>query len=99
MSAAWLQKLDKRSGHRPVKTKKMSLCGSSSQSSANMPALFSQFVGPPQPAQRYIVVRWRGGLDPSVPSSVCAEELLRSSVNTITKTLRAQSGGRGLTRR
>ena len=33
-------------------------------------------------------------MNPNVPSSVCAEKLLRSSVNTITKTPRVQSGGR-----
>ena len=99
MSAAWLRQLDKKLGRRSVKTKKMHLCGSSPQSSANIPALFSQFVGPPQPAKRYIVVRWRGGLSLSVPSSVCAEKLPRSSINPMTKTMRAQSGGRGLTRR
>jgi len=57
MSAAWLQQLDKKSGPRPVKNKTKRLCGTSSQSSANMLASSSQFVGPPQPAQRYFVVR------------------------------------------
>ena len=70
----------------------------SAYSSANVIAL-SQFVGPPQPTPWYIAAPWRGGLNPSVPSSVCAEKQLRSSVNTITKTPRVQSGGRGLTRR
>ena len=99
MSAAWLQQLDKKSGRRPVKPKTRRLCGSSPQSSAKLLALFSQFVGPPQPAQQYVVIQWRSGLNPSVASSVYTDKRLRSSVNTITKTLRAQSGRRGLTRR
>ncbi len=92
------QAIPKPSRHQLAKTKTCRLCGAPRQSSAPQPKLFSQSVGPPQPAPQHIASQWHGGslssasevLDPAFPAA---------AVRKLPNPVRQQSCGRGLTSR